>query len=200
MGERAQVSTTVISILPSKPNLTFLLPFSLPTPQLLLLHTGLEKLERKHRVFSRRSPEAKMHLKGLGGAWDEDRVLLKMAGGPQHPTCPLSFWEDQLCLAVQYLQTLGSVQPQAAPVRCPCPQPAPGPIYIAGLPSPQLDPDVRKNLILPALLLLLKLILEMREQTLHNSHGLDIRYSDKYTPLMSNYHIITFQLARIMMN
>ena len=52
MGERAQVSTTVISILPSKPNLTFLLPFSLPTPQLLLLHTGLEKLERKHRVFS----------------------------------------------------------------------------------------------------------------------------------------------------
>lgn len=88
-----------------------------------------------------------------------------------------------------------SARPQAAP--------APSPLqvlYILGHHSPRLDPDVRKNLILPASLLLLKLILEMREQTLHNSHGLDIRYSDKYTPLMSNYHIITFQLARIMMN
>lgn len=58
-----------------------------------------------------------MHPKGLGGAWDEDRVLLKMAGHPQPPTCPLSFWEDRLDPAVPYLQTLGSVQPQAAPVR-----------------------------------------------------------------------------------
>lgn len=92
-----------------------------------------------------------------------------------------------------------SSPPQPGP-RPPYPSPLQAPICRAGLHSPRLDPDVRKNLILPASLLLLKLILEMREQTLHNSHGLDIRYSDKYTPLMSNYHIITFQLARIMMN
>lgn len=132
-----------------------------------------------------------------GGAWNGDGVAFGKWSRAPSPT-PLLPFPGRTGFARQW-SGCPAHHLSPAPGRA-CPQPAPGPIYSAGLHSPLLDPDVRKNLILPASLLLLKLILEMREQTLHNSHGLDIRYSDKYTPLMSNYHIITFQLARIMMN
>ena len=126
------------------------------------------------------------------------RMGSRLENDPGPPTHAFPLSRARTCFARQWS---GCPAPGLSPAPGrPCPQLALGPIYSAGLHSPRLDPDVRKNLILPASLLLLKLILEMREQTLHNSHGLDIRYSDKYTPLMSNYHIITFQLARIMMN
>lgn len=169
----------------------------LPAPVSLSTHSDCPSAQRRRRPRKRRGkvflPEEASRPRRPGRAWEPGMGSFEnLLGSPAAHLASLCKGGPALPgsgLAAPHLQALGSARPQA-----------PGPIYSAGLHSPGLDPDGRKNLILPALLLLLKLILEMREQTLHNSHGLDIRYSDKYTPLMSNYHIITFQLARIMMN